>query len=109
MKLLAEIHNSYCYSIHGISNNKIKFMRAQDFDNMEATEKLIAISEQAVFLLQKTNGYFRIILYQIEGIYVEIYFDTVKLIYVCIRAFEGTRGLEGYLEQIDISELYSLT
>ena len=66
-------------------------MRAQDFDKMEAMEKLTAISEQAVFLLQKTNGCFRVILYQIEGIYVEIYFHTVKLIYVRIRALEGTR------------------
>jgi hypothetical protein len=78
-----------------------------DFDMMTGMKKMQVLSEKAIYLCQKKEGCFKISLYQIEDFYVEIYFHTTQHSYKSIRTFNDTGDLEGYLEQIDISQVYT--
>lgn len=84
-------------------------MTMQDFDMMSGIRKLQAISEDAVYLAQRMEGCFKISLYQIEDFYVEIYFHVGQFRYKSVRTFSDTSELGFYLEEMDISEIFSLT
>lgn len=49
-----------------------------------------------------------IVLYQLEGFYVEVFFDSYKSAEAKFRCFESTGELEPYLRTIDISPLVQL-
>lgn len=44
-------------------------------------------------------------LYQVEGFYVELFFDEKMSEAIRIRSFDDTRHLEPYLRRVDVSEL----
>ena len=75
---------------------------------MPAVEKLKMIAEQAVFLLRKTKGCFRITLYQLDSFYVEVCFHATQVLFKRVRSFDDTKELGPYLEKIDISGLRKL-
>ena len=78
-------------------------MNMQEFDLMSGIEKVEVISEDAVFLEQRTEGCFKITLYQLEGFYIEIFFHLSQFTYKSIRVFSDAAALSPYLDAIDIS------
>jgi hypothetical protein len=82
-------------------------MTMRDFELMNGIEKMQAIAELGVFLAKRKEGCFSISLYQIEDFYIEIYFHTTQLLYISARTFTNTAELSSYLDQIDISSLFS--
>jgi hypothetical protein len=84
-------------------------MTMHDFDTLSGTEKMQAVSANAVHLAEKMDGCFKISLYQIEYFYVETYFHTGQFTLTSVRAFDGTGELSDYLKGIDISEIYMNT
>ena len=83
-------------------------MNIEDFNFLDALAKTEVISLEGVYLGERSEGCFRISLYQVENFYVEIYYHTTRFFYVCIRSFEGDGELSPYLENIDISEIYKV-
>lgn len=70
------------------------------------TEKQIALLyEEAVYLLKRKYGEFDILLYQLDGFYVEIYYRKYRQHIHSIYSFESTDLLERYLHMVDIEEL----
>jgi len=55
------------------------------------------------FLAQREDGYFRILLYQVDSFYVEVYYRKERNILSHFRPFTTTRQLDLYLEQIDLT------
>jgi len=47
-------------------------------------------------------------LYQVEGFYVEIYFNDKMSVALRLRCFEDTVHLDPYLRMVDVSELQPL-
>ena len=58
-----------------------------------------------IFLEEREDGPFRIMLYQLEGFYVEVYFFKRYNKVAFFKAFSNTADLQPYLQQIDVAEL----
>ena len=82
-------------------------MTIQDFELMNGIEKMQAIAELGVFLAKRMEGCYSISLYQIEDFYIEIYFHSTQFLYISARTFTNTAELNVYLDQIDISSVFS--
>jgi hypothetical protein len=80
-------------------------MKSKDFQILDQFDKLHIIENKAVFLDFRQDGNYSIGLFQVEGFYVEVFFDVIKLTYKRIRVFDDTRFLDPYISQIDITEL----
>ena len=83
-------------------------MHINQFDVMDGISKTEILSKIGVFLSERTDGCFRITLYQVENFYVEIYYHTTRFFYVCIRSFDEVSELTPYLQALDISEIYKI-
>ena len=75
---------------------------------MDGVGKTEVLATAGVFLAERTDGCFRISLYQIDDFYVEIYYHKTRYFYICIRSFTEVAGLFPYLEEIDISDVYKV-
>lgn len=60
---------------------------------------------QGMFLTERTDGPFRIMLYQLESFYVEVHFINLYNKVAFFSAFDGLEALEPYLETIDVSNM----
>jgi hypothetical protein len=66
----------------------------------EQQEMLLA---QGTFLTERTDGPFRIMLYQLDTFYVEVHFFNLYNKVAFFSAFDTIEALEPYLETIDVS------
>ena len=60
---------------------------------------------EGTFLAERTDGPFRIMLYQLDNFYVEVHFFNLYNKVAFFSAFEATESLEPYLETIDVSSM----
>ena len=60
------------------------------------------------FLSGRTGVGVNVKLYQVEGFYVELYFDEKMSQATRVKSFENTKYLEPYLRKIDVSEVQFL-
>lgn len=67
-----------------------------------------AVQQKAVFLLGRTGVHVSSKLYQVDGFYVELYFDAKSSALVRLASFAETGELESYLQQVDIGEVQAL-
>lgn len=58
---------------------------------------------QGIFLTERTDGPFRIMLYQLESFYVEVHFFNLYNKVAFFSAFDNVETLEPYLETIDVT------
>lgn len=81
------------------------------FEQFQALPKDIqrnVVKHFGVFLFGRSGVGVNVMLYQVEGFYVEIYFDEKMSESIHIRGFEDTKHLEPYLRKIDVSEVQLL-
>jgi hypothetical protein len=82
-------------------------MTINDFEYMEVLEKTEVLSTDGIYLARRTDGPFSILLYQLDGFYVELYYNAQQNCLTCIRSFDSVGELAYYLEDVDISDLFS--
>jgi hypothetical protein len=80
-------------------------MRMKDFRILQLDEQMDIIEKKGIFLDHRTCESYSVVLFQIDGFYVELFFHVIKLIYKKIRIFEDTTLLDPYINTIDITEL----
>jgi hypothetical protein len=83
-------------------------MDIRDFNLMDGMAKTEVLASVGVFLSERTDGCYRISLYQVNEFYVEIYYHKTRYFYICIRSFEDVAEIYPYLQDIDISEVYKV-
>jgi hypothetical protein len=66
------------------------------------------VKQFATFLLARKKLGLSVLLYQLNGFYVEVLFDTRTTSVKMIRSFESTDDLEPYLSMVNITEIYAL-
>ena len=81
-------------------------MTFHDFNKMNEIDKMGEIADNAVFLMRRKDGCYKVSLYQLYGFYIEAYIDLMKLSYKFVRAFDNVNMLKEYLRKIDISGLF---
>ena len=84
-------------------------MTIDDFNCMDSLAKTEWLTMEGIFLGTRKDGCFRISLYQVDQFYVELYYHISQKCYISIRSFAEVGDLGPYLDDIDISEIYSLT
>jgi hypothetical protein len=82
------------------------FMTLAYFKSLTRNEKKLIVLRNGSFLSEKNYGFFRTMLYQVDGFYVEIYFTKFSKDAIWFRNFDSTKNLHPYLQQIDISGLF---
>jgi hypothetical protein len=64
------------------------------------------VQRKAVFLAERQTESFIVLLYQLEGFYIEVFQQKFDHKIVWIKSFSSTEQLTPYLNQIDLSNLF---
>ena len=81
-------------------------MTLLDYNKMDNRARIDEVSRNAVYLAQRTVGYYDICLYQLYGFYIEAYFSYGVQPEHEVRVFSDTRLFNAYINKIDISGLF---
>lgn len=82
-------------------------MTQQQFARLKKKEQISAIKKAGSFLCIRHEAGIDIMLYQIEGFYAEVFYDSASN-HIRIRSFADTAPLDIYLKEISIAGLYHL-
>ena len=74
----------------------------QQFDTLSKEHQQDLLLKKGIFLAEREDGPFRIMLYQLDGFYVEVYFFNLYNKVAFFQTFEDTEALQPYLEQVDV-------
>jgi hypothetical protein len=66
------------------------------------------VKQKGIYLFGRTTRHAFVKLYQLDHIYVELYFDKKMSFVAIVNAFEDTDRLAPYLQLLDVSELQQL-
>ena len=77
-------------------------MTLNEFTLLSSNEQSKALWA-ATMLGHRENGFFHILLYQLDSFYIEVYYDKPENVLSHFRPFSSTRYLEPYLREIDLT------
>jgi hypothetical protein len=80
-------------------------MTLYQFNEFSDLEQAEAVWE-GTLLGHRSDGCYRVLLYQIDSFYVEVYYHTTANTILRFHSFSTTRLLDPYLHQINISEIF---
>lgn len=80
----------------------------QDFTNLEKEEQVNVIKQHGTFLFIRQDSGIDVVLYQIAGFYVEVFFEGNNKKNIRLKGFDDTAALDVYLKEINLSELEHL-
>ncbi len=82
-----------------------RVMKLQEFRSAppEVQEKLV--KRKGVFLMERKSLGVSVLLFQLDGFYVEVFYNTQTGVVSFVKSFEDMDGIEAYLGRIDISEV----
>ena len=80
-------------------------MKLHDFELMAETEQIDQLYRYGVYIGKRRDAFSVILLYQLEGFYVEVYYRKYRSHVKKLHCFETTEQLDPYLEQIDVENL----
>ncbi len=83
-------------------------MKLQQFRSAsrEVQEKLV--KWKGVFLMERKSLGVSVLLFQLDGFYVEVFYNTATHSVSFVKSFEDMDGIEAYLDKIDISEVMAI-
>ena len=80
-------------------------MKLQFFRSLSEHEQFAVIESEGVLIGEREENYYTIRLFAFDNFYTELYAHSHFNVIVRTKCFTGTKGLEPYLESIDISSL----
>lgn len=83
-------------------------MTIEQFRSLPKDMQRKMVKHSGAFLFGRTGVGVNVLLYQVDGFYVEIYFDEKMSEAMHLRSFEDTSYLDPYLRMVDVSELQYL-
>jgi len=72
----------------------------------KAQERLV--KAKAVFLMDRKSLGVSVLLFQLDGFYVEVFYNSATDAVSFIKSFSDMDGIEAYLSEVDISELLAM-
>ena len=82
-------------------------MNQFDFSLLEENEQLDILFKDGVYIGKRKEGGRSILLYQLEGFYVEVYYLKHRSHAVKVKCFRSTLFLDPYLEDFPVNHLVS--
>ena len=80
-------------------------MTISDFSLLTLTEQLAFLHEEGVYLAKRKSGKTTVLLYQLQNIYIEIFYTEYRRIVRNLRFSTSTDILDPYLGSIEIRNL----
>lgn len=78
-------------------------MIIQHFNTLSKQDQQNNLLREGIFLAEREDGPFRIMLYQLDSFYVEVYFFNLYNKVAFLQSFTDTDALEPYLEQLNVT------
>jgi hypothetical protein len=82
-------------------------MTCSYFDQLSEAHQTDVIWETGVFLGRRSEGYYNVLLFQIDGFYTEVWYHAHFNVIIRIESFSDTDRLEPYLDTIRIPSFFS--
>ena len=82
-------------------------MKLSQFNLLDESEQVAMLLEDGVLVAERFYKEFTILLYQLRGFYVEVYYHKTYEVIQGFRSFENLSSLDPFLAAIDISPVYS--
>lgn len=82
-------------------------MTAYYFDQLSENKQTDVLWEDGAFLDRRSEGYYNILLFQIEGFYAEVYYHAHFNVIIKIETFSDTDRLAAYLDKLDLVCLFN--
>jgi hypothetical protein len=70
---------------------------------LDLQEKLLV--RNGAFLFERKSAGIKVLLYQLNNFYVEVFYDTGSSKVCLLKTFTDPDGLEAYLSEIDLAEI----
>ena len=83
-------------------------MTISDFSLLKLTDQLEILYEDGVYLFKRKSGKMSVLLFQLQKVYVEIFYTKYRRVVHHIRYSETTKILEPYLDSLNIENLISI-
>ena len=80
-------------------------MTLYEYKQLDEVEQATILWDKGVHLGERFNGEHNILLYQIDGFYVEVFYHPEQNTIVRMRSFRCTDQLRLYLNNIEIAHL----
>lgn len=80
-------------------------MIREHFTILSKDEQQDVVLKEGIFLAEREDGPFRVMLYQLNYYYVEVYFVNRYNKVSFFKTFENTETLKPYLKKIDLTDL----
>jgi hypothetical protein len=80
-------------------------MMIQHFNTLSKQDQQNSLLKEGIFLAEREDGPFRIMLYQLDSFYVEVYFFNLYNKVAFLQSFTDTDALEPYLEQLNVTSM----
>ena len=80
-------------------------MTASYFDQLSENLQTDVIWESGAFLDRRSEGYYTILLFQIEGFYAEVYYHSHFNVIIKIETFSDTDRLAPYFDKVNLQDL----
>jgi hypothetical protein len=80
-------------------------MTVQEFNSLSLEKQQSALLKNGTYLAERKDPPLRMMLYQMDGFYVEVFFLSRYHKVGWFKGFDSTDDIELYLEKIDISTL----
>jgi hypothetical protein len=79
-------------------------MTLYEFKLLSEREQLDLLQVEGTYIGKRKEGELTVLLFQLEGFYIEIFYKKHRSHILKVRSFTSTLPLEPYLHQIDITE-----
>jgi len=83
-------------------------MTLKQFRSLQLNMQEKMLINNGIFLFDRKAVGIKVLLYQLSGFYVEVFYDTATSQVCLVKSFTDTEGLEAYLYKIDISDVEAL-
>ena len=80
-------------------------MTQEEFDKYSLNKQADIVWKIGVLIANRQEGRFTVMLYQIEGFYVEVFYSKNGKKIPGVRSFEDIKYLEPYLNEMDVNSL----
>jgi hypothetical protein len=88
-----------------MSINHQLFMTRYHFNILDENEKANTIWSKGVLIGERADAFHKIMLYQVDAFYVEVYHHTHFNVITKMQSFSSTHKLQPYLEAINLDDL----
>lgn len=89
-------------------NLSIPVMTLQQFRSASCIVQEKMVKFKGVFLMERKSLGVSVLLFQLDGFYVEVFYNTATSSVSFIKSFSDMDGIEAYLDKIDISEIAAI-